>query len=77
MDLDKMNYYLLTILQYHAPTADAQQACTAMFNKAIADGASKEELHKTLSGALNDGLKYGNWPWSKKEERVAPYANPR
>lgn len=57
-------YRLLYILRDHAPNVKAQEICSRMYHKAIMDGASDEDLEKTMANALADGLNHGNWPWS-------------
>lgn len=59
---------LLGVLYNYAPDMDAQVTCSTMFQKAVLDGATERELDVLLIGALSDGLKYGNWPWSKPSE---------
>lgn len=55
---------LLSILQYYAPTGSAQQVCTEMYLRAQQEGIRDDDLVKVMTGALYDGLQYGNWPWT-------------
>lgn len=57
------SYRLLSVLQDYAPNGQAQEVCSQMYNKAIDDAASKEELDSMLATMLSDGLNHGNWPW--------------
>lgn len=52
-------YKLLGILHHIAPNADAQNACTRMFNS-YPQGLERD---KGMACALVDGYLYGNWPW--------------
>lgn len=58
------SYKLLGTLQSYAPHNAAQAMCSALYRKAQADGADERELQIAMVGAIGDGLKYGNWPWS-------------
>jgi hypothetical protein len=65
----KNGYILLGIILGHAPTGDAQ-AFMAMRYSQIVTEVQKDfemnhdlEVEKVMVGILNDGLKYGNWPW--------------
>jgi hypothetical protein len=55
---------LLVVLQSYAPTSDDRMLCADMVWKAEDDGASPREIEIMLAGAISDGLKYGNWPWT-------------
>lgn len=57
-------YRLLTIIQGHAEIGSQQMAVAAVYNKALADGASYQELTATMATILSDGLNHGNWPWT-------------
>ena len=66
----KSGYVLLGLILGHAPTGKEQAFMSAKYNE-ICEQISIDfetnhdlELEKVMVGILNDGLKYGNWPWS-------------
>lgn len=63
-------YILLGVLQSHAPTGSAQAACAELYHRAYAAGAPQEMVELTMVGAISDGLRYGNWPWSTTTEEI-------
>lgn len=62
--------HILQALIAYAPNAEAQSRVSEMYGQAVFDGANDNELDKMLSGALSDGLRYGNWPWVKPGEGI-------
>jgi hypothetical protein len=44
----------------------AQVLCAEMYNKALGEGTSLEEVQKMLINILADGVNYGNWPWTEE-----------
>lgn len=63
-------YTLLGLLQSYAPNGSAQSACADLYHSAHTAGATPKEIELTLVGAINDGLRYGNWPWNMKTEKA-------
>lgn len=57
-------YTLLGVLLAHAPDRSAQAVTSAWYNRIQADGAYGGTLEMTVAGALVDGLRHGNWPWT-------------
>jgi hypothetical protein len=57
-------YNLLSIIQSHAPRMSAQTMVSEIYNEAIKEGISYEELVPLLAELLSEGLHYNNWPWS-------------
>jgi hypothetical protein len=58
------SYWLLGILQSHAPTGKEQAQLTDLYNQMRADGVDEVDLQEQLAGILLDGLRHGNWPWT-------------
>lgn len=58
------SYRLLGILQEYAPNGKAQERCADIYNEAKRSGATEKDLARTMTGAIYDGLAYGNWPWN-------------
>jgi hypothetical protein len=56
---------LLGILQSHAPTGAAQQECSELYWDLQKNNETIEAVELGLVHALLDGLRYGNWPWTK------------
>lgn len=61
---ERITTELLGILQAYAPTGTDQALCTELLNMAATHGADERDQHLLLAGALCDGLRYGNWPWT-------------
>lgn len=56
---------LLAILQDYAPNGPAQQKCTELlWSLQETWGANYDKINECMTGALIDGLRHGNWPWS-------------
>ncbi len=63
---------LLAVLVQYAPSASAHQACANLYSdasmQALKDHEDKDQYEKaieiTMAGAILDGLRYGNWPWT-------------
>lgn len=66
----KNGYVLLGLILGHAPTGKEQAFMSARYTE-ICIQVCKDyetnhdlEIEKVMVGILNDGLKYGNWPWT-------------
>ena len=55
---------LLGVLFDYAPDGPAQEQCVKMVWQAEADHAKTEEITAMLAGALLNGIRHGNWPWT-------------
>lgn len=62
-DAQKAAHDILVILIRCAPNGAAQEKCSQLYNEASKHAESNFDVLKTMVGALQDGLKYGNWPW--------------
>ncbi len=67
-------YTILGIIMTHAPTSDAQALMTRKYHE-IQGRIYRDfernfdvEAEKVMVGILNDGLKYGNWPWNTETD---------
>lgn len=60
-------YRLLAILMSYAHTIKDQKICSGMVRNAFDDGVTAKDAAIMLAGTLADGLKYGNWPWTKRD----------
>lgn len=64
-------HVILGIILHHCPTGREQAFMSKKYNE-ILEKIYKDfetntdlEAEKVMVGILNDGLKYGNWPWSQ------------
>jgi hypothetical protein len=57
------SYYMIGILQSHAPNGPAQQLVAQVYSDMKADNFSENQMQSELAGLLKDGLDYGNWIW--------------
>lgn len=55
-------HHLTELLRTYAQNDHQRQVLEDLAKEAEAAGG-EEEVIKTLSGALHEGLVYGNWPW--------------
>jgi hypothetical protein len=59
---------LLGILQSYAPTSKEQLECANDVWHLESQGARPIEVERFLIYAIADGLRYGDWPWTKDLE---------
>jgi hypothetical protein len=59
---------LLGILQSYAPRRQEQVECANDVCHLESEGATPIEVEQFLIYAIADGLRYGDWPWTKDLE---------
>jgi hypothetical protein len=58
-------FHLLKVLRAYAPNEAARLQCDELLDTVRRDlGENTAEVDKVLAGALLDGLRHGNWPWT-------------
>jgi hypothetical protein len=71
---------LLSILVAECPTSLEQAASAKLYNDLVRAGENHKSIMRSLTGALYDGLAYGNWPTEHKivpgttRSRLAPWS---
>lgn len=70
MSGELVSYRLLGVLQSIAPDGPAQERCAAIYREAWADVQANDrqdadrQVAAIMAGALVDGFRHGNWPWT-------------
>lgn len=65
MNITRAKNQLFAAAMDLSPSSDEQFAFTSLLSQARRDGASDREICVALLGAMQDGIKYGNWPGTK------------
>lgn len=60
---------LLAVLQDYAPTDKEQAVCSELIGTLFKQGLTSREIDGMLAGAIYDGIRYGNWPWTGQPQR--------
>lgn len=55
---------LQSILVSYAPTPADADGCERIYQRMLSNNELPSEVEKQIVGALADGLRYGNWPWT-------------
>lgn len=61
----KNAYALLGIIQSHAPDLKAQEQVSQTYNNVLREASVTLEVY--MAGMLYDGLAFGNWPWTRRD----------
>lgn len=56
---------LLEVLKDLAPNDAARQKCSDMIGDMFKEEMTTLEIDAALAGAIYDGIKHGNWPWTE------------
>jgi hypothetical protein len=55
---------LQDILLSYASTNEQRDLCEKIFTLMVADGQADVTIETQIVGAISDGLRYENWPWT-------------
>ena len=74
VDPQLREYKLLAILQSYASNGKEQQKCTELMHEFQRNDSSPSNLQLYLVGLIQDGLRFGNWPWTEHPVPAEPHA---
>lgn len=63
---DRIIAGLYEVLKEFASEGHPKETCQKLLKGMQTRGMNQEEIIRTLTCAIADGVLYGNWPWSKK-----------